>query len=100
MEMFGITRDEIPIQEYEVSSVSTGIEYGRVLPGLVPYFEEREAAIATGYAWPSWQLAPQYEKAEAVAFMRLRHYLALNQSDAVNQDAERRRIRQQLSGDD
>lgn len=91
---FGVTRNGEPIQNVEVrDTVDPGISYDPLLPGLVPLFEEREAAVFSHYNWIEWQELPVGERAMAVAHLRLRKLIDLHGSDAVQRDAERRRSR-------
>lgn len=70
--------------------MTTGISYGRVLPGLVSEFEEREAAAHSGYNWREWQAVSHDEKADAIAYCRLRRLVDMHSRDAVEADSRRR----------
>lgn len=59
--------------------------------GLVPAFEEREAAITSGYTWPEWTGLSVRERASAVAFHRLERLIGLHAHDAVQSKMERER---------
>lgn len=61
--------------------------------GLVPAFEERTAAIASGYTWPEWANLPVRERASAVAFHRLSRLIGLHSQDAVQVAMEREAAR-------
>ncbi len=63
--------------------VSTGIVYGGNLPGLVPEFEEREAAVFCHLNWTEWRLLDWLERAKNVAHFRLHHLVNLHKNDAV-----------------
>lgn len=76
--------------------VMTGIEYEPLLPGLVPLFEEREAAVFSHYRWADWVDLPTQERAAAVAHFRLHGLIALHQADALNAAMERRNRQQQM----
>lgn len=76
------------------NSIKTGISYSedpRVQIGLVPEFEEREAAIMSGYTWQEWQQLPSREKASGVAFLRMRNMISLHSNDASQRAAERKK---------
>lgn len=90
----------MPLTEYgPVSgSVHTGITYRRLMPDLVPYFEEREVAISSGYTWATWQTLSQYDKASSVAFVRLRNIISMHERDAVRRVEEFQRMRRQNQG--
>lgn len=87
-----MTRNGEPIETVTVREViQTGIEFDALLPGLVPLYEEREAATYGHYTWREWrtELEPE-ERAAAVAQYRLHHLVTLHQNDAMNAAMERR----------
>ena len=91
-----MTRNGQAIEAHPLrDTVDAGIEFEPLLPGLVPLYEEREAAAAAGYRWADWQSLTVEERAAAVAFVRLRRLVALHQGDAMNQAIERRSRQQQ-----
>lgn len=59
-----------------------------MLLGLVPEYEEREAAITSGYTWAAWQELPLIERAAGVAFARLKALIEANVSDAIRVHSE------------
>lgn len=89
---FGVTRNGEAIETLPVrDTVTTGIDYASLLPGLVPLYEEREAAVYGHYRWRDWQNLPAEERAAAVAHFRLHRLIDLHQHDALNTAMERRR---------
>lgn len=90
---FGIVRDGEPIQTYPLRrSIRTGISFDdvRVELGMIPEFEEREAAIFAGYSWKEWEQEKLSERAAAVACMRLSRMIDLHSHDAAMRDRERK----------
>ena len=74
----------MPLLEYPLSNqVSTGIRINPEIPGLVPEFEEREAARFAGDTWTEWQATPSDERARRVAHYRLSRMIAAHSDDAV-----------------
>lgn len=61
-----------------------------LIPGLVPMYEEREAAIHNHYSPTAWHDLDYRERAAAVAFHRLSRLVEMHQSDAVTQAMDRR----------
>lgn len=89
-----MTRNGDPIAGQRVRLiVETGIEYGILIPGLVPPYEEREACIFAGYTMAAWRLLGWMDKADAVAHFRLHHAIRLHSEEAqtmqMNLDARR-----------
>lgn len=77
-------RDGTAIAEaYARTGVATGITFGLELDGLVPPYEEYAAMITAHYNRREWQELDPLERAEAVAYYRLSHLVALHESDAV-----------------
>lgn len=88
---FGLTRHGEPILAYPLKrSVSTGIDYDdvRMLLGMVPEFEERDACIASGYRWQDWLALDSRDRAASVAHYRMRQVLEAHQQDAVQKARE------------
>lgn len=89
-----MTRRGEPISEYPLRhSIKTGIGYGgdpRVRLGLVPEFEEREAAALSGYTWREWLQAGGLERAGAVAYLRMKNLVSVHAHDATERERERR----------
>lgn len=86
-----MTRNGQPIQEMVLGEVvRTGIEYERLLPELVPSFEEREAALHSNYTPTAWRELDPWERAVCVAHFRLHILVSLHQSDAVHTEVRRR----------
>lgn len=86
---FGIERHGEPITEYPLKLLDTGITYRRLLPGLVPEIEEREAARFSGYTWAQWELLDHHERVSGVAYFRARRTIEMHQSDAQEIEAKR-----------
>ncbi len=83
-------RNGQPIQDYDIRhGVDPGITLGRLLPNLVPQFEEREAMRYANYNPTEWVEVPYQEKAACVAQYRLSRWIKLHSDDAVNDKAER-----------
>ncbi len=61
------------------------------MPGLVPEYEEREAARFGLYNWTQWQFLDTKEKASIVAQKRMANLIRLHQEDAVFIEGERRK---------
>lgn len=76
--------------------IKTGIQQIAVLEGLVPEFEEREAAIYNGYTWKEWLefdlLDPfgRWHRASGIAAYRMHFLQEAHINDAQNEDMERR----------
>lgn len=77
-------------------AVRTGIEYEALIPGLVPPYEEREAALFGNYTWGAWRMLHYGDRAMGVAHYRLHLLVEMHRSDAVG--AEMRRRSQRRSG--
>lgn len=93
---FRVTRNGQPIELVPVRDViATGIVYAPLMPGLVPLFEEREAAVYAHYSWMQWRELDPEERATVVAQYRMHAVIAQHQNDAVSLAMERRRARQQ-----
>lgn len=78
--------------------MTTGIRYKSLAPGLVPIFEEREAAHYARYNFLQWRTLTPLERAEGVAHYRLSTLVRLHQDDAVNAEMERRQRRSKGQG--
>jgi hypothetical protein len=68
-----------------LNGVQTGIAYDPLLPGLVPLFEEWEAAAAHHYTPGAWDDLDSWTRALCVAHLRLRRAVEMHQTDAVDQ---------------
>lgn len=92
-----MTRNGERISSYPVRhSIKTGISYSddpRVPLGLVPEYEEREAAILSGYTWQEWRVLDSRDRAAGVAFLRMRNLISLHSNDASQREQERKRGR-------
>ncbi len=80
-----------PIEEYPLSSaLDTGIRYETLIPGLVPLYEEREAAVFTHYNRTNWLELDSTERATSVAHYRLHRLIELHNNDAIADEMRRR----------
>lgn len=79
-----------PITGHPLKLLDTGITYRRILPGIVPEVEEREAAKFNGYTWKEWQELPSHERVDGVAYFRIRRQIEMHQQDAQDKESERR----------
>ena len=70
-------------------TIRTGISFSRLLPSLVPVYEEREAARFGNYNWSQWGVLDNTEKALGIAHYRLYQLIELNKSDAVHKDIKK-----------
>lgn len=89
---FAITRDGEPITLVPLSrTIRTGIASAdvRVEFGLVPEYEERNAAVAAGYLWSEWLDMDMRDRAAIVAFERLKGLIALHSNDAIDKQHRR-----------
>jgi hypothetical protein len=68
--------------------VSTGLDYGVLLPDCVPIYEEREAAVYCRYTPAEFRALPLEERAAVVAQYRLHQLVETHVSDAVNKATE------------
>lgn len=74
----------------------TGIQIIGLVEGVVAEFEEREAAIFSGYTWKEWQefdlLDPvgRWSRASGVAHYRLHSLIEQHVEDAISEDIDRR----------
>jgi hypothetical protein len=57
---------------------------------MVPLYEEREACCTNNYTWRQWERLTWKERADAVAFYRIKLLLEMNRSDALNREMKRR----------
>lgn len=91
-----MTRQGLPIEQVSIrDAITTGIAMEPLLPGLVPFYEEREAAVYGHYSWVEWRTLEPEERAFAVAQYRMHYLIEMHHSDAVNTAMERRRAQQQ-----
>lgn len=72
--------------------LNTGIAFEdmRMELGLVPEYEEREAAAYTSCPWHEWQRLPTEERAAGIAHFRLHLLLGIHTQDAAERDRERK----------
>lgn len=89
---FAITRHGEPIVLVPLSrTIKTGIASAdvRIEFGLVPEYEERDAAVSGGYLWAEWLELDIRDRAAIVAFERLKNLIALHSHDAASKQQER-----------
>jgi len=86
---FAVQRNGQPIQYHGVRhGVNPNITFGRLLPNLVPQYEELEACVYVNYNYSQWRELTWQEKACAVAHYRMHRLVELHGSDAVNTKME------------
>ncbi len=86
-----MTRARLPIQEHPLSeAIDTQIRYGVLAPGLVPIFEEREAAIFAHYNWTEWRLLDWHEQAAVVGHYRTHRQVEMHQNDVIAHEMRRK----------
>lgn len=98
---FGVLRNGEPIELVPMRrSVSTGIGFSdpRLEVGLIPEYEEREAAAYEHVPWDRWLVLPVQERAAGVAHYRLQHLIAMHSQEAVQLAEERLQKRMQANG--
>lgn len=61
---------------------STGIEIRGPIPGLLPEYEEREAARFGRYTWSTWCALPRDERVHGVAYYRVNLLIQIHVSEA------------------
>ena len=83
---FGVLRHGKPIRDaviYSDIEVHTGIAHSRQIAGCVPFYEEYDAMLEVGYTEQVWMELSSKERAMVVAHYRLRKYIRLHESDAL-----------------
>lgn len=79
-----------PLEDYPLHKpLHTGIEIVTNGSGIVPEYEEREAAVFALVPWAEWDNLNWHERASAVAHYRTHYSIEAHVNDAI--DAERRR---------
>lgn len=73
------------------AGIETGITIGRLIPGMVPELEERNAAADFGVPWPAYQAMDRYEQVDLVAAFRLRRYIEQHGHEATSSHMEQQR---------
>lgn len=78
------------------AGVNTGITYDdvRVQIGMVSEYEEREAAMYSGYTWSRWVRLDSRERAASVAHRRLSQLIGMHSQDAIDREVDLRAKRQ------
>ena len=77
------------ISTLPAAGVNTGIAYAIQIQGIVSFYEEYDAMVEAHHSEETWQRLSPLARAEAVAAYRLRRYIKLHESDAVNAYQER-----------
>lgn len=71
--------------------MDVGLEITASIPGMVPEFECREAAIYVGITWKQWlEDMSDYDRATAVAHYRVQLLIKAHVEDASATASERR----------
>jgi hypothetical protein len=79
-----VERDGYDIAEAHLHhGVRTGLSFGRLLPPLVPLYEEMEAMRFAGYNERAWRRLEPDEKALHVAHFRVHGLVEMHKEDAV-----------------
>ena len=83
------------------AAVRTGIEIAAPVPGLIPEYEEREAARFGLYRWEDWSALPVEERVRGVAHFKMHSLISLHEGEALNQhiEAESKRNAARSGGD-
>lgn len=88
---FAVERDGQDIMETRIRhGVSTGLSFGRVLPGMVPLYEEMESMRFAGYTPRAWQDLDSDERAAGVAHYRMHQLVEMHKEDAVADKMKRK----------
>lgn len=89
-------RDGEPIEHVEIyHGIDTGITLSQgMLPGQIPDYEEKAAAIAGHYREDIWKATHWRQKAREVAFYRLNRLILLH-TDEARAEAELDHLRNQ-----
>ena len=91
---FGVLKDDHAIADLKPgNTVGTGVAYKRQFGNLVPFFEEYDVMIGSGYNSIEWAKLDHTERADAVAYHRLKRLIGLHENDAVNRYSERQHKR-------
>ncbi len=76
-----------------MGGVATGISFTAQMPGMVPEFEERQAARHCGYTWRTWSELARGERIDGVADYRLTRMVELHSNDAHLADSRAKQRR-------
>lgn len=92
-----MTRSGLPLREYHLAKkFDADIKITKQLPGEVPEFECREAAVFVHVSWQQWvDNMDGWERAKAVAHYRVSLALKAHVEDAAERAANRKKARQQ-----
>lgn len=87
---FGVQRNNRSIIELKPKgTINTGIRYATQIKGVVPFFEEYDAMVEAGFNVIEWENLDYVEKADAIAYRRLKRLIGLHENDAVQRYHER-----------
>ena len=87
---FQVERNGEPIGKHHVKhAVNPNIRFRRILPSLVPLYEEQEALRDANYNYNQWKELTWWEKALHVAHYRNKNLVRLHSEDAVSDRIER-----------
>jgi len=87
---FRIERNGEPIEKHIIRhSVNPGISYGRLIPILVPLYEEQEALRYANYNYREWRKLEPWERALGVAHYRYSRLIKLHGQDALSDEMDR-----------
>ena len=82
--LFNVTLNNEPILEIAPShTISLGIGYQVLIPGIVPLFEEHDTRSQAGYTLHEWEDLDPLERAFEVAYRRLKSQIDLHRDAAV-----------------
>jgi hypothetical protein len=71
-----------------------GIEIHQIpIPGIVPYYEEHDARLESGYNLIEWEAIGPYDRALEIAHYRVRHAIEYQKMKAQERELEKSRRR-------
>lgn len=65
--------------------------FERVLPGVIPEIDEREAAKYSGYTWREWLDLSRFERVDCFAAFTLHNLIDAHSHEAAQDAIERKR---------
>lgn len=85
-----ITRNGEPISAEQLRHrVRTDLDFDAPLNGLVPPYEEHEAAAASGVPWDRWRALAWWDRARVILWHRYHRLVEASVQDAAYTQAER-----------
>ena len=69
-------------------TISTGVEYQVLVPGIVSLFEEHDVRVEIGYTLQEWRDLDPYDRALEVAHCRLRRQISLHREALVHESSK------------